>query len=61
MSVLEPKSCIRTDLQDLALSSMDSVPTSRRPIEDGGMLYLRRREETVVRAREYTSGVARCQ
>lgn len=47
---------VRTDLTDLALSMGDSVPTSRRPIDLGSMLNLRRSEETAVRAREQTSG-----
>ena len=48
-------SCMRTDLTDLDLSSIDSVPTSRRPIDFGSIEYLRSSEETVVRASEYIS------
>jgi len=49
------KRVVRTDFMDLALSMGDSVATSRRPMEVGSMLNLRRREDTAVRAREQTS------
>jgi len=50
--VLSPNSCIRTDLTDFDLSKMVSVPTSRRPIELGSILYLLKRLEHAVRAKE---------
>ena len=43
---------MRTDLTDLDLSRSVSVPTSRRPMDLGSMEYLRRRLETVVKAKE---------
>lgn len=46
------KSCMSTDLTDLDLSRIVSVPTSRRPMEVGSMEYFRRREEVVVKAME---------
>jgi hypothetical protein len=43
---------MRTDLTDLDLSRSVSVPTSRRPIDLGSMLYFLNSEERVVRANE---------
>ena len=40
------KSCIKTDLTDLLLSSRVSVPTSRRPMLWSGILYFSSREVT---------------
>lgn len=43
------KRSIRTVLTDLDLSMMVSVPTSRRPMDLGSMLYFSSREETPAR------------
>lgn len=52
MLELEPKSCMSTDLTDLDLSSMVSVPTSRRPMELVSILYFESRLAVTVRAKE---------
>lgn len=44
-------------MTDFDLSRRVSVPTSRRPMDSGSIEYFLSREETVVRAKEYISGV----
>lgn len=60
MSVLPEaaKRSIKRVLVDFDLSMIVSVPTSRRPIERGSMLYFFKRFETTVRARELMSSLS---